>query len=542
MRAAVMPIGLTISSAALYASSFPPLSVGFVAWIALVPFLVAAGRVRPVGAAALGLLWTVVAAYGVGWWFPEMIVGYFELRPVWGWVGFGAAAVALAGAYLAAFAAWMSWLVRRGRADPVLVAMGWGAAEFARARLLVPNPWALSAYSQVNYERLTQIADLAGPYGIGMLIAGTNAALAGLFVPGLRGTRHAVSCVVIAAALSAALVYGDWRLGQSFAAGYPRRIAVVQGAIERGFRWRPEHRRAGLDRYVELSRIAAAERPDLVLWPEYAVSFYPQEASPERLILLETAQTLGFDLMLGAPHYAFATGDTIYHNSVFLVRGGTIAGRYDKMHPLPLAERPLLGGALGTNGTPYSAGKDLGLLRAAGMRLGVFICVESVYPELIRRLASAGAEVLAEFSNDAWFTYEAPARHRLDMASLRAIENRRHLIRAASTGISAVIDPHGRVHKATPLGEPAVLVGTVRPSPVITPYQLWGDLLPWLGVGVVGAHWLTRRGSRRRGRTRIDTSSARGDVARKAGQGTSSTERSGALRRAPTVSTATGHQ
>jgi apolipoprotein N-acyltransferase len=356
----------------------------------------------------------------------------------------------------------------------------------------------------VGHGRLVQIADLAGPYGIGMLLAATNAVLAGVFSAGLRGARHTLSCVGMAAALAAVLVYGHWRLGQSFAAGEARRIAAVQGAIERGFRWRPEYRRMGLERYVELTRTAAAERPDLVLWPEYAVSFYPQEASPEQRILLETAAGLGADLLLGAPHYGFATGGTIYHNSVFLVRQGTIAGRYDKMEPLLLAERPLLGGALGASGTPYTSGRYLGLFAVAGMRLGVFICVESAYPELVRRIARAGAEVLAEFSNDAWFTYEAPARLRLDMASLRAVENRRHLIRAASTGISAVIDPHGRVREATSLGKPAVLVDVVRPSTAITPYQRFGDSFAWLAVGAVGVHGFAYRGRRRRPDTPSD--------------------------------------
>ena len=497
-----LSLGLTLTSAALYACCFPPVSATLLGWIALAPLLAVATRVSASGAAGIGLLWAVAAAYGVGWWFPGMIVGYFGLAPVWGWLGFGVAAVMGAGIYVAAFLAWLSVLARRGRAGPVIIALGWGVAEFARARLLVPNPWALSGYSQMGFERLVQVADLGGPYAVGMLLAGVNAALAGLIVPALRGRWYRVSCASIAAALVAAVGYGDRRLAQSFAAGETRRIAVVQGAIERGFRWRPEYREAGLGRYLELSRAVTAERPDLVLWPEYAVSFYPQEPSRERARLLDAAGELGADLVLGAPHYAFEAGQTVYHNSVFLVRAGTLAGRYDKLYPLPLAERPVLGGVVGAHDTPYSAGTDLGLLDAAGMRLGVFICVESVYPELVRRLALAGAVVLAEFSNDAWFTFDAPARHRLHIASLRAIENRRYLVRAASTGISAVIDPHGRVRQQLALGAPGVLVATVRGSAATTPYQRWGDVLPWMAVALVGMHWIAGRWDHARRRTR----------------------------------------
>jgi apolipoprotein N-acyltransferase len=115
------------------------------------------------------------------------------------------------------------------------------------------------------------------------------------------------------------------------------------------------------------------------------------------------------------------------------------------------------------------------LLEAGDLRIGAFICWEAMYPELVREFALAGAEVLANLSNDAWFGDAAPARLHLDTAALRAIENRRYLLRATATGLSAVIDPYGRTVTESRLREAEVLSATIRPSGAHTPYQRWGD-------------------------------------------------------------------
>src|SRR5262245_20878764 len=243
---------LTLLSAGLYAASFPPLSLVPLAWVALAPFFAAAALVRPRQAALLGCMWGVAAAYGVGWWFPAMVSGYFQASPLVGWAIFFAVSVGLAGWYFAAFAAWLSALARRGVAGPLTAAVGWGACEFARSRLLVGDPWALSAYSQVSFASLTQIADATGPYGIGMLLAGVNAAVAAAVVPALRGRRPLRSVLVLVVALGATLAYGQWRLGEEFGTGPRLRVALVQGAVPARFRWQREFRAASVARYLTL--------------------------------------------------------------------------------------------------------------------------------------------------------------------------------------------------------------------------------------------------------------------------------------------------
>src|SRR2546426_7151917 len=123
----IVPFLLTVFSALLYALSFPPVSFFPLAWVGLVPFFVAASMVRPSVATACGVLWGVVAASGVGWWFPGMLAHYFGFPIVVGWVGFFAVSIGLASIYFGAFAAWLSWLARRQAASPLPLAAGVGA-------------------------------------------------------------------------------------------------------------------------------------------------------------------------------------------------------------------------------------------------------------------------------------------------------------------------------------------------------------------------------------------------------------------------------
>src|SRR5262249_7207784 len=139
-------------------------------------------------------------------------------------------------------------------------------------------------------------------------------------------------------------------------------------------------------------------------------------------------------------------------------------------------------GGLFARDTSYSPGTRVELLQAGGARIGSLVCFEAMYPELVRRFTDLGADLLVNVSNDVWFAAAAAARHHLDIASVRAIESRRWLLRATSTGYSAVVDPHGRIVAPSPLDRPAVLTETVRASTCRTPYQRVGDLAAWLAV------------------------------------------------------------
>ncbi len=365
-----------------------------------------------------------------------------------------------------------------------MIAAGWGTIEFARANILIGNPWALTGYTQVDFTQLIQIADATGPYGVGMLIAAVNACLAGLLSAALRSQRPFVSYLGVAATCTVVLVYGQWRLSQTFTSGDSLTVAVIQGAVERQDKRDPQQKETPLQRYLALTREAAAAHPTLIFWPENAVNF-PFQNSSESLAVLTASQELGADIILGGPHYGFGLTDFYQYNSVFLVHAGKLTGRYDKLRLLPIAEGGQPRWLLPRREWVYQPGRRLRVLQAGIVPVGAFLCFEAMSPDLVRQFALQGAAVLANPSNDVWFGYAAPAQHQLNVAMLRAIENRRYLVRPTNTGFSAVIDPYGRTLVRSNLGTPEVLTASIRPSQAQTPYQRWGDAAAWIAVAVV---------------------------------------------------------
>jgi apolipoprotein N-acyltransferase len=253
-------------------------------------------------------------------------------------------------------------------------------------------------------------------------------------------------------------------------------IVVVQGGLGRT---------AGekVRRYLALTETAVAPDTRIVVWPEYALETHLQEPTPHRAAVLALGRRLGVDLVLGAPRYDVAASGVRYRNAAFLVRNGRVVAHDDKTLLLPFAERrmPWVSSAHAM----YSPGTGHRPLPADGLSLGTFLCWESMHPHLIRGIA-ARSEVLVNLSNDDWFGHAAPARHQLDIARLRAVENRRWLVRATATGFSAVVDPTGRIVAESRFGgSPEVVHAAVRPSHETTPYQRIGDAFCWLTVATI---------------------------------------------------------
>ena len=194
---------------------------------------------------------------------------------------------------------------------------------------------------------------------------------------------------------------------------------------------------------------------------------------------------LGIDVILGGPHYAPAPDlHTIYHNAVFLLRQRQIVARYDKRWLLPIAET--------TGKTAYTAGQEATVLPATIGPVGALLCFEAMFPSLSRASVRAGATVLVNLTNDSWFGAESALREHLAMARVRAIETHRPFVRAAATGISAIIDPYGRVLARTESGQPDTARAAVIPQTDLTPFMRWGDG-PLTGLVVVGILLASRR-------------------------------------------------
>jgi apolipoprotein N-acyltransferase len=496
----VRPLLLAILAGFLYALAYPPLSGPGFAWLALaLLFASLAGR-TPRFAFLLGGLFSAVAALGVTRFLPGMAAGFLKLPPAAGWALLAAAVAPVVPLY-GVYASWIAWLARRGRATPLLAGAGWAGCEYVRTALALPGGWALLAYAEPPGSSWLQTADLGGPYLPGLVMAAVGFGLAAAVRPALRGRRFALGAAALGAATVLTFAYGTWRLGQDPASGEPVVVAMVQDGFAGYARWDEATRGERLDRIAALTREAAAAAPAAIFWPESSVDFYLREDTPERERVLAIARESGADLFLGGPHYRVGEDGPRYFNSIFLIHAGRFAGRYDKHRLLPVAET-----------SAFSAGPAPAPLASDAFSVGFFVCSEALHPDLARRLAAAGAEVLANPSNDSWFPAASAGELQLRTAALRAIETRRFLIRPTPTGQSAIVDPEGRIAARAPGGEPAVLVGSVRASHVATLYQRAGDAATWTAMAwaVAASYVCWRSGGR----------GARGEGARDTVEGT----------------------
>ncbi len=387
----------------------------------------------------------------------------------------------------------------------------WVALELVRAHLLSGFPWCQLGHSQYPWLTLIQSSDLFGVYGITFLIVSVNALIhAPLFRrAGRRRLLLRVELPVIVLALAAALIYGNQRLKELAAPGrnaLPVRVAVIQAGIDQSVKWDPAYQEQTLEIYESLTRAALRDRPELVIWPETALPFFFQDEQPLSQRVRALAQSAGVPLIFGGPAYETVAGQTRFFNRAYLLApGGAAPGSYDKVHLVPFGEYvPLkkmlffidrLVAAAGD----FRAGTRVEPLRFGPLRAGVLICFEAIFPELAAAQVAGGANLLVNLTNDAWFGMTSAPHQHLAMSVFRAVETRRWLVRAANTGISALIGPSGEIRSRSDLFSRQVLSGRIHLSqPGLSFYARHGDLFALLGGCAAGLQILTGLRSRRR--------------------------------------------
>lgn len=483
---------MVVISALVHALAFPPWNLSAVAFVAIVPFLVAVRGLRPRAAALVGLLWGSVAIWGVAYWVAGALTFYYE-QPWWFGVLFCVVGcMILWGTYYAAFAAFAAWVMSRtrGLVRVAVLTAAWVTCELGRATLLTGEPWMLLGYALTPHPPLIQIADLGSVYLLSALVFLVNASFAEVMIAGRRGVA---AIAVAGAAIVATLAYGHVRTPDASAPSATVRVAVVQGNNDLGAQWSAEHYGRGLDTYLRLSRDAVRDTgASMLVWPESAVTFFlPEEAGLRAAIDRLLVQT-NTELVLGGPHLD-GTDPAVprFFNSAFtMVPGAGITSRYDKTHLLPFAEYfPLrfieFLRRRFERVRVFSAGGPTRLLPTRLGPAAVVICFEAIFPELVRARMAAGARVLVNLSNDVWLGAGAGAAQHAAMVTLRAVENRTWVVRATTTGISGLIDPHGRWVARSDTNVAAVLAADVEPLRVDTLYERYGNAFAYACVGTV---------------------------------------------------------
>lgn len=351
------------------------------------------------------------------------------------------------GAYAAALA--LAWRFGAARLPAWLfvpyAAAAWTVMEMLRGTLFTGFPWLTLAGAFSPWPMAIQGAAYLGAYGLSGLLAALAAgpAVYGLF------SRPTLAVILIAAGLA---FLGNRRLADPVPKIAAAHVTIVQGNVDQSRKWAPEAEEETVDKYIDLSKRALSDAPsDLLVWPETSMPFFYQDGGHLAQRVRDFVASAGVPLVFGAPAYERTLGGHVLYNRAFLLAPDGRAAGYDKEHLVPFGEYVPLGqyltfiGKLVEGVGDFKPGASAAPLRQGDLALGTLICYEAIFPELAQKRAEAGANVLVNISNDAWFGDTAAPRQHLDLALLRAVEQGRALIRGTNTGISAVIDPRGRV-------------------------------------------------------------------------------------------------
>jgi apolipoprotein N-acyltransferase len=308
------------------------------------------------------------------------------------------------------------------------------------------------------------------------------------------------------------LAYGWIRSAQlAGLEGRSARIGIVQANVDQAEKWRPGLEEALVARHVALTADAVEQGAELVIWPEASVPYYfGLDERTEQI--RDVARELDVDLLVGAPGYEQRDPDAEpqQYNQAWLVRrDGELAGPYDKIRLVPFGEYVPWGGLFGLVDRVVEGMGDFGAGSAhvvfdarerddeQPVRASALICYEAIFPDLTRRFVEAGAELLVNLSNDAWYGRTAAPHQLFTMIAFRAIENRVPLVRATNTGISGFVAVDGTLTGATPLFEATAAVADVELVRGFSLYVLLGDWLVYTSLALLSllaiARWRTPR-------------------------------------------------
>jgi apolipoprotein N-acyltransferase len=489
LKRASIPLGAL--TGALLVLSLPKPDLYPLAWVALVPLLFIVAQAASVSQVFLAsYVAGAVFFAGTCYWMAETMIVYGGLSTPLA-LAVGALFALVHALYFVLFAFGLRLAVKKfGQPGIFFAAPFWVTADLLRSYAFSGFPWMFTGYALVPYAGVLQIVSWTGIYGLSFLATAVNS----LIVYGLlrrRITWIGAAAVIIAAAWLVP-VFGERTTD-------PIAVRLVQTNIPLDQPWKKPEFDALVSELIALST-RDGTKPRLVVWPETPAPFYLAADAEFRARMQNVARKLAAYFLVG---YIDATGESPTNSAGLLGPTGDPISRYDKMHLVPFGEYvPLkrllfFADSLTTQVGNFAAGTNYTLSAVDGHKISTIICYESIFPNLVRQFVKGGSELILLITNDGWFGQSSAPYQHLRMGVVRAVENRRYIVRTANTGISAIVDPYGRIEAETPVGVRTILDGTAHFRSDRTFYTQYGDVFAYANVLVVIILLLWRMNARR---------------------------------------------
>ncbi|HTQ02639.1 MAG TPA: apolipoprotein N-acyltransferase [Polyangiaceae bacterium] len=483
---------LALASGVLYFLAFPGVDLWPLSFVALAPLIVALEGQTPRRAAWLGWLagftMTMIGFY----WLLDMLETFS---------GFGVPLclvfTAILCGYQAGRIAFLGWLhariSARGYPGGLAFALGFAASEQAFPLLF---PWSYAATVH-QVPALTQLAEIGGPILVALPLVAANLAVAELALARLtRRAIHVRRVALLAAAPVAAALYGAVRIPMvdaATAAAPKGRVGLVQANMS--LFGKRHNKGEGLRRHVDLTReLTSQGKLDLVVWSETSVMSAMDEEDLSAAVPNGFAATLGVPSLFGAviiKRVDDARRYVLYNSALLSDVHGKVLGRFDKQRLVMFSESMPFGETFpilyewSPNSGKFVPGSRFDPLTFGDHQVATIICYEDIIPGFVNRIVNNGdPDLIANLTNDAWFGDTTEPWIHLALATMRAIEHRRYFVRSTNSGVSAIIDPVGRVVAHTNTFEEQALAGEVAWLHAHTVYEVLGDVPWWLVTAV----------------------------------------------------------
>ena len=452
----------------------PPLSLSPIAFVALMPLLSSINKDDLRLSFFSGYLTGVVSYLGLIYWVIIAMNRY-------GGIDIFLSALILIlfvlylSCYTGVFALACAWLEKRF-SIPVYFSspLVWVLMEYARGSTVYGFPWSFLAHSQHGFLSFIQVASITGTYFISFLIVAANAVFFSLW------RRKKISLIyisVVAILFTATFIYGFVSLAERNEIPQ-KKVAIIQGNIRQDVKWDETFKIMTIKKYIQMTQ-QSGKTADLIVWPETAMPFiFDQEIHANKYVKALPAD-MNATILFGT---ISKDKSNRFRNSAYAVgKTGDTIGVYNKAHLVPFGEyTPLLTylpflEKLTAAGGDFVPGEGHKPITADIGKIGVLICYEGAFPYITIDTVRAGAQVLVNLTNDAWYDRtSAPFQH-FAFYIFRAIETDRYVLRAANTGISAIVDPKGRIDAKTSIFTEEILKGLFAMKNTKTFYVRYGD-------------------------------------------------------------------